>query len=157
MHGCILEVPITNVSVQNVRIVRKMSLENVEIAVEVEIADRHSHAGLFHPVLVQRHTTHEPLLSKCAVVLVHEQQARRGIAGNIDIGPPIIIEVGGRYVHAVSGRGFPDSRRLAGISESSLAVVSKQPAMSRRQTSWAAIHGKAFPGTVRTLARLRHS
>src|SRR3979411_2725819 len=62
-------------------------------------------------------TDHSPRLVKCApggyrdlgkgaVPIVVIEEARRGVATHVDIGPAVIVKVGGRRAHAV-GTGRP--------------------------------------------------
>ena len=55
---------------KDVRVVREMRLEKIQVAVQVEVADPDTHAGLLHPVLVQRDTPLQPLFRERAVVIV---------------------------------------------------------------------------------------
>ena len=71
-----------------------MSFEDVEISVDVEVANAHPHTGLFLAIFVQRYTAFETLFRKCAVAIVPEQEAGRGVTCDIDVGPTVSIEVG---------------------------------------------------------------
>ena len=91
--GDVVEVPFPVVAVEDIGIVGEVRFEDVEVSVEVVVADAHTHAGLFQPVFAERHPSFQTLLAKGAVVLVAKQPARRGIAGDIDIRPTVVVVV----------------------------------------------------------------
>jgi hypothetical protein len=62
-----------------------MGLEDVEMTVEIVVADGDAHAGLFHPVLAQRDAAFERFLPERAVMLVAEQPARCRVARDVDV------------------------------------------------------------------------
>ena len=93
-----------------------MGLENIEVAVGVEIADAHPHARLLLAVLAQRDAAFQALLGERAVAIVAEQQAGRGVAGHVDIGPAVAIEIGRHGGQRIAGftagdAGLARSRR----------------------------------------------
>ncbi len=56
------------------------------------------------PSPLESDAAHQGFFAKCAVVVVHEQQARSGIAGDEDVGPAVVVRVeccGGEAVGAV--------------------------------------------------------
>ena len=52
-----------------------------------------AHARLFVAILVQRHAGLQSDIGESAVMVVFQQQTRAGIASDVDIGPPVIIEI----------------------------------------------------------------
>ena len=72
-----------------------MRLEDIEIAVQIEIADAHSHTRLHHAVRAQGHAAAQAFLTKCAVAVIAEKEAGRGIAGDKNVRPAIVVEIGG--------------------------------------------------------------
>ena len=71
-----------------------MTLEKIQMAVEVEVADAHSHAGLFDAVFAQGRAAFQAFLAERSVAIVHQQKAGARIASNENIRPAVIIEVG---------------------------------------------------------------
>ena len=69
--------------------------------IAVVVADSQPHACLLLAILTVAHTAHSTFLAKCSVVVVHEQQAGARVAGNIDVGPAIVVEIRGNRSQAV--------------------------------------------------------
>ena len=105
----IVEVALAVVAIQHVRVVSEMGLEDVEVAVEIVVADCHSHAGLLDAVLAERDAAFERFLAKRAVVLVAKEPARRRVARHVDVGPAVVVVVGGDSRHRVGPRGCGDA------------------------------------------------
>src|ERR1043166_4399996 len=111
-----------------------MRLEDVEAAVRIVIADAETHAGLFLTVLTDRYAGLEALFRKCAVVIVAKEQTGGCVAGNVDVGPAVGIEIdsdGGERMSGLDGR---DTGTLADIGERSVAIVAVQAAWRLRKT-----------------------
>ena len=100
-----------------------MRFENIQAAVQIVIADAHAHAGLLHAVFIQRDAAFEAHLGERAVVIVPEQEAGRGIASHVDVGPAVVIEIGRNRGHAVTAFRLGNARFLADIGERAVAVV----------------------------------
>ena len=111
--GEVVEIALAVVAIQDVRVVGEMRLEDVEIAVEIVVADGDAHAGLLQAVLAQRDAALERLLAERAVVLVAEEPARRRVARDVDVGPAVVVVVRGDRRHRVRARRRP-RRRTAG-------------------------------------------
>ena len=93
--------PVAVVVIEAARIIGEVRLEEIEVTVEIVVADADAHAGLLGAVIAERDAPHDALLAKRPVVVVDEQQARRRVAGHVDVGPAVFIEVGGDDGHAV--------------------------------------------------------
>ena len=102
----------------------KCVLNDVETAVEIVVADSHAHAGLSLPSSLSATPRSNAFFAKRAVVIVHQQQAGSGIAGDENIRPAIIVGVGGARP---SVRKMPRTARdtgfLRNIGERAVAVV----------------------------------
>ena len=70
-----------------------MSLDQVEMAVGNVVADANPHAGPILAVGAHGNAAHESLFAECSIVIVQQQQARGCIAGNIEIGPAVLVHV----------------------------------------------------------------
>ena len=143
------------VAIQHVGVVGEMRLEDVEVAVEIVVADGDAHAGLLHPVLAQRDAALERFFAERAVVLVAKEPARRRIAGDVDVGPAVVVVVRGHGGHRVRARGGRDARLPADVGERAVAVVVKELHRSGRQPARPAVHRHALPAAVRVLAGFR--
>ena len=55
----------------------------------------------------------EALLGECAVVVVAEEQAGRGVAGHVDVGPAVVVEIGGDGGQSVPPFSLADAGRCS--------------------------------------------
>jgi len=90
-----LKIAFAVVAVQRVGVVREMTFEEIDMAVEVVVAHADAHAGLFDAVIAKSRAALETFFAECAVAIVHLQKAGGGIAGYKYIRPAILVEVGG--------------------------------------------------------------
>ena len=60
------------VLVEYIGVSGKMSLEDIQVTVQIVVTYAHSHSRFFAPVIAQRHTTHNAFLFECAIVLIDE-------------------------------------------------------------------------------------
>ena len=63
-----------------------MRLEEIKVTVEVVVADADAHSGLLFAVVAKSHAAQDALFAESAVVIVHEEQAGSGVAGDVNIG-----------------------------------------------------------------------
>src|SRR5580698_8763150 len=102
-----------------------MRFENVDVPIEIEIATANSHACHFLPITAHRQPAKQSLLAKCAVMIVHEKQAGRGIASNKNVGPAVLINVHRNRREAIRSLDGVDPGDLRNIGESTVAIVAK--------------------------------
>ena len=139
--------------VEAVGVIGEVSFENIDVAVQIVISDANPHARLLGTVIAKRHAAlHAFFAERAVVVVVHVEQAWRGIGGNVDVGPAVFIEVGSDDRHAIRGVGGGDSGLLSYIGEGSVAVVAIQRVPSHGQPARTAQDRQAFPVAVGVLA-----
>ncbi len=131
-----------------------MGFQDVEIAVQIVVADAQSHAGLLHAVFVQGHSAFQANLGKSSVVVVFEKKAGGGVAGNIDVGPAVVVKIGGGGSHAVAAFGFRYAGLGANVRKGAVAVVVVQRYETRRQSARPAVDRYAFPVAEGAVSRL---
>src|SRR5713226_1180093 len=91
--GCgVLEVGFSIVAIKNVPIVGEVCLKKIEVPVQIVIPHSDTHARLCHAVIVQRDAPQDSLFAKSPIVVVHEKEARSGIASDVNVWPAIFIE-----------------------------------------------------------------
>src|SRR5205823_1032630 len=95
-----------------------------------------------------RAAVRQPDLFEGAVVLVPEQQAGTRVAGDVDVGPTVVIEIGGDDSHAVAGRNPRYSCFFTDVGEYAMPVISIKRMVGVRQTARAAVHWDTCPRTV---------
>ena len=134
----------------------KCVLKQVEAPVAVEVADGEAHARLRVAVLaVARRRSRTATSREGAVVVVAVEDRGRRVAGDVDVGPAVAVEVGGRRGHRVAARHARDARGLGHVAEAAVALVVVEQVRVGRQPLGPAVHGDALPEAVRALAGLR--
>src|SRR5262249_7968572 len=144
-NGHIVERIFSQIAVEDGGVVGEMRFQDVQIAVQVEIPDANSHSRLFVAIFVQSDAAFEADVFERAVVVIAEQEAWRGITGDVDIGPAVVIEIRGHGSHHVATLGLGDSRRPAYIAESTVSIVVIECSNAGRQSSWSTHHRSALP------------
>src|SRR6266849_10847885 len=102
-----------------------MTLEKIQMAVEVEVADAHSHAGLFDAVVAQGRAAFQAFFAEGSVAIVHQQKTGARIASDENIRPAVIVEIGRNRGQAVASFDLPDARGFGHVGKSTVAVVAK--------------------------------
>ena len=144
----LIEISLAVVAVEPAGISDEMGLEQVQMPIEVVVANADAHAGLLHAIVAERNAAHHAFFAKRAVMIVHEQQARGGIAGHEDVGPAIFVEIGGDHGHSVALGGSGDAGLFGHVGECAIAVVAIERMPSRGQSPRTAIHRNPFPIAV---------
>ena len=111
-----------------------MRLEDVQVAIGVVVADGEPHASLLLPILVERDSDLQTSLGERAIAIVAEQEAGRGVAGDVNIRPAVTIEIGGDGGERIIRRGCQNAGWLAHIDECSVSVVVVQTASLLRKS-----------------------
>ena len=92
--GCdILEDALPHVAIERRDVVGEMRLEDVEPPIGVEVADRHTHAGLLGAVLAVGDAALDGRIGEGAIMIVVVQDRCRRITRHVDIDPAVAIEV----------------------------------------------------------------
>ena len=105
------------------------------------------------PSAESTHPASMPTSTKRAVVQVLVQGAGGGIVGHIDVGPAIVIEVGGEHAETEVAVGLQDAGLRAHVGEGAVAVVVVEDVGVAVETGRSAGDHHAF---VETRAGLRH-
>ena len=137
------------IAIENVGVVGEVRLEQVQIAVEIVIANSDSHARLLESVLAQGDAPFQALLLKRPVTEIAKQQARSSVAGQIEIHPSVAVKIRGNRGHAIPGIGSVDPSARGDILERTVAAIAVQTVTALRKPARAAIHRHALPRAVR--------
>src|SRR5579862_2085805 len=121
-------------------LVREVGFEQVKPAIVVIVCGRDAHTGLPHDVLTETHAAQQAFFAKRAIAIVHEQQSRRRIAGHIDVGPAVIIEISSENTQAIKAFLLEDSRCGRDIAEGAIAIVVIERACLSNEPARAAIY-----------------
>ena len=102
-----------------------MGHEQVLVAVVVEVAGVHPHARLGHAHLAERRAGEQAGVAERAVALVDPEQVVRAVVGDVDVDPPVAVEVGGGHAEG-RPETAADERGLAHVDEAPLPRVAVQ-------------------------------
>ena len=162
------------VAVQRGDLFGEVRPDDIEPAIAVVVADARAHARQRHAVLVEGAARRSGDLPERAVVIVPIEEARRGVARDVDVGPPVVVEVGGHGAHAVGSRRAPvaaredhrrgtartcDAGRLRDVLERPVAAVAIEHVRAAGKPQRPARHGDLVVATVGGVAgpgRLLH-
>src|ERR1700750_390428 len=135
-----MQIALAIVRVDSLRIGGEVCFYNVEGSVQDEIANAYTHAGLLHSVFTQGDAAVQGFFNESAIVLVAKEQARRGIAGNVDVRPPVIVKISGDDRQTVSCAGLFDAGFFAYLAERAVSVVAVERVRAILQTARSAKH-----------------
>ena len=103
-HRHVFEQAAAEVAVEGGDVVGEVGLEDVEAAVEVEVPHRHAHARLGGAELAVGDAARHGHVAERAVVLVPVEDRGGGVAGHVQVGPAVAVEVGGCWPSSVASR-----------------------------------------------------
>ena len=104
-------------------VVGEICLEDVQQSTAVDVSCAHAHPGLLPSIFVESKTgTNADFFEGFAaqVVIV---QTRGGIAGDVNVGPPIIIEVASERGKSVVVFGPGDMNLIRNIGEMPMPII----------------------------------
>ena len=105
----VLEISPAEIAIERRGVAGKIGLDEIEIAVEIVIGGGDSHPGLRLAVGAESAARFQCNVREGAVFFILIKSARGGIVGNINVGPAIVVEIGGKHAKAVSAVGFEDA------------------------------------------------
>src|SRR5262249_18363471 len=132
-------------------VVGEIRLENVEAAVAIEISNGGAHASLRATVFVQRGAGNYRDILEGAVAIVVIKDAGRGIAGDKNVGPAVIVVVEGGDAEGVVAVGFFDVRFFGNVLKCAVAAIAVEDILRAGQALRAAHHRNTFPETIFTI------
>ena len=105
--SAVLEVAVAEVGVERVGVAGEVGLHHVEVAVAVVVADGNAHAGLRLGLGRERRAGFDRDVAEGSVFLVLIERGGRGIVGDIDIGPAVVVQIGGGDAQAIGADRGP--------------------------------------------------
>ena len=99
------------VDVQRVRLTPEVCHEQVLVPVEVDVNGIHAHAGLGHAVGVDCRARQRSGIGQGTVAPVQPQVVLLAVVGDVDVHPPVAVEVGGDHAERGTRAGVPAARR----------------------------------------------
>src|SRR5579875_955163 len=135
------------VKVQPTRLLLKMRHQQTRASVQRQVARANTHARLLIPFATHSHAAIKTLLAERAVAIVHQQQTRRGVAGEEEVRPSIVVEVCCHDRHPVRPTVLSDSGGLAYVGEGAVPIVAVQGVAAWRKSTRSAVDQQSFIGT----------
>src|SRR5215510_8756950 len=119
----------------------KIGFYDIEEPILIVVSGCNSHSGLLLSVIVEAGSRHYAHVRECTVAFVVVEDARRGIACDVNIRPAIVTEIGYYGAEGVAASDFCDAGFFRDIAEGAITVVVVGSVGSRRQASWTAHNG----------------
>ena len=92
-------------------VVAEICLGDIDKSVFVIVGSGHAHAGLLLPGIAQGHAGSDSDLLEGAIFPVVIKQAGPGVAGHVQIGIAIVVEIGSQHGEPVATRRLADAAR----------------------------------------------
>src|SRR5580698_5949855 len=124
-----------------------MGLEDINVAVEIVVAGGNAHAGHLLAIAAISNTARQAFFSKCAIVVVHEEQARRGVCGYEDVRPAVFVYIEGNGGEPKRGLNGIDAGFFRDVGECAVAVVAIKRMDGRKQATRSAVNSDTLIGT----------
>ena len=144
--GAVFEDGVAEIGVEGIGVAGEIRFYDIEIAVAVVIADGNTHACLRFGFGGERGAVLDGDVLEGAVMLVEIKRGGGGIVGHIDVGPAVVIEIGGGDAEAVGANGVPHACFLADVGEGAIAVVVIEEISSAGEARWTAGYYDSFVG-----------
>ena len=116
----VFKIAVAEVVIERGRVACEVGLYDIEIAVHIVIRRRNAHARLRLAVRTQRATRLQSDVYELSIFLVLVKGAGRGIVGDVDVGPAVVVEISGEDSQAKGSIGLQNSE----ASETSVKVPS---------------------------------
>ena len=149
----VVKCPIPVVPVKRGGVIRKVGLEYIEPSIPIEVCHANAHSRLLASIFVIGRARADRDIGERPIVIVAKQHAGRAVAGNIDVGPTIVIEIKGGHAQRVMTGGLIDVRLSRYVHEFPSTHIVIENVLRSRQSARPAHHGNSLPHTRRALAR----
>ena len=125
--GLVGEEKLAEIAVQRSRgLVDEVGADDIDLSVIVVIGRGQAHSALFLSILSIGHAGGDSHVGEGAVMIVAVKDARRGVAGDVDVGPAVVVEIGRSRAETVVKSSQTDARRGGHIPESAIPFVVEQ-------------------------------
>jgi hypothetical protein len=133
-----------------------VAVEGRAVAGEVGLGDvEDSHAGVEASVDVVGDSGGGAALLECAIAAVAVEEAGSLVARDTDVGPAVVVEVGGDYAEAETPAGGENAGFFGDIGERAVVVVAVEDIAGHWESARAAGDGHALPFAMLAAAGLR--
>ena len=124
--------------------------------VAVEVADGDPHSGESFAVFVKGSSPQDGLVAEGPVPLIHVQNRRGPVAGDIYVRPPVSVEVSGDSAQRVVAARGSDAARVRRVAEPARALVPEELVAREREAAGSACNRHVAVEAVRVRPGLGH-
>ena len=110
--------------IQRLAFVGEVGSEDVEPAVAIVVGRGGAHTGERVAVVVESCSPHRRFIGEGTIAAVDVKNGRRLVAGYVDVGETVVVEVAGQYAESVIVRRFGDAGGYRNICKSCLLYTS---------------------------------
>src|SRR4029077_10238078 len=121
--GDIVERAVAIVAIQGRGIVGKISLENVQLAVAIEIGDGGTHAGLRAAVFIEGRSGGDGNVGEGSIAIVVIQNAGSAVASDKNIRPAIVVKIQSGDAKRIVPGGLIDVGFLGDVFKRAVAAI----------------------------------
>ena len=123
--GDVVEVALAVIAIESRGLVVEMRAHDVEVAVEVVVADADAHAA--HALAFEGgcDASQQGFFAKSAIAIIHKQVAERGVAGEEDVGPAVFVDVKGDSGKSIGAGERGDAGFIGDVGKGAVAVVAE--------------------------------
>src|SRR5271169_4788342 len=147
-EGDIAEGSVAVVVVQVAGVIGEVGFEDVEPAVAVVVGHGDTHSGLLVPVFTIGAAGHYGDIGEGAVMVVLEENAGFGVYGDVNVRPPVVVEIVRDGGDGVSRAGLENAGFLGNIGKGAVSIVVVEDVRIARKAARAAHGGNALPLAV---------
>src|SRR5207245_4000561 len=97
--------------------------DEIEISVEIVIGGGDAHASLRLAIGTEGAASFDGDVREGAVFFVLIESAGGGIVSDVNVGPAVVVKIGGEHSETVGAGRFEDAGFFADVGESAVAVV----------------------------------
>src|SRR5271157_1045947 len=152
-EGDVFETGPALVVIERRRVAGKVGFDDVKIAVEVIVGGGNAHAGLRLAIGAEGATSFDGDILELAVLFVLIERAGSRIVGHVNVGPAVVVEIGGEHAQAEGAFRAKNPGSLGNVGERAVAVVVVEDVLPTLETRRSTRDHRAL---VQAWARFRH-
>ena len=136
----VFKIAVAEVVIERRSVAGEVRLYDIQIAVQIVIRRRYSHARLRLAVGAQRATGFHGDVHKLPVFLVLVESTGGGIVGDVDVGPAVIVEIRSQDSQPEGSIGLQNARGLGDVGECAVSIVVIKDVLSALEAGWPTSH-----------------
>ena len=133
VKGGVLKCGASQIVIEGRSIASKIRFDNVKIAVKIVIGGRYAHSSLRFAIGTERTASFHRDVGKFSVFTILIESAGRGIVGDVNVRPAVVVKIPGKYAEPIRPIGRENSGRFRYILECAVAIVVKKNILAANQ------------------------